>query len=64
MEHQTFKVYVHGPAHQFYRILHQSLVLGMAHAGRNHGAASAFAAKRSIMELPLFELAVLIIKKF
>ncbi len=39
MEHQTFKVYVHGPVHQFYRILHQSLVLGMAHAGRNHGAA-------------------------
>ena len=39
IEHQTFKVYVHGPVHQFYRILHQSLVLGMAHAGRDYGAA-------------------------
>ena len=39
MEHQAFKIYIHGPIHQFYRILHQSLVLGMPHTGRHHGAA-------------------------
>mgnify|MGYP007106142829 FL=1 len=39
MEHQAFKIYIHGPIHQFYRIFHQSLVLGMPHTGRNHGAA-------------------------
>ena len=33
MEHQAFKIYIHGPIHQFYRIFHQSLVLGMPHTG-------------------------------
>lgn len=39
MENLTFKVYVHGPIHQFYCIFHQGLVLWMPHTGRHHGAA-------------------------
>ena len=39
VEHQSLYVNVDGAVHQFHGVLHQRLVLGMAHAGRIHGTA-------------------------